>query len=111
MKKMVIAWIFLAIVLFGSLLTIGIVNIKKYEDYKLLESELVDAAQGYIEITDKKVTNKTIKITEADLESKNILPNMEVNDDTCSGYVNVKKTINGLEYKALIKCEKYETIE
>ena len=111
MKKMIIAWIFLAVVLFSALLTIGIVNTKKYEDYKLLESELVDAAQGYIELTDKKITNKTVKITENDLKSKKLLPNMEVNDDLCSGYVNVKDTLNGLEYKAVIKCDKYETIE
>ena len=111
MKKMIIAWIFLAFVLFGSLLTIGIVNTKKYEDYKLLESELVDAAQGYIELTDKKITNDSIKITETDLNNKKILPKMEVDGDQCSGYVNVKNTLNGLEYKAIIKCDEYETIE
>lgn len=111
MKKMIIAWMFIAVVLFGSLLTIGIVNTKKYEPYKVLESDLVEAAKGYIELTDKKITNKKTKITETDLENKNILPNMEVDGDLCSGYVNVSNTINGLEYQAMIKCDKYETIE
>lgn len=111
MKKMIIAWIFIATILFCSLLTIGIFNTKKYEEYKTLENDLVEAAKGYIELTDKKITNKTVKITEEDLDEKKILPNMEVDDDLCSGYVKVNNTINGLNYKAVIKCDKYETIE
>lgn len=111
MKKMIIAWIFIATILFGSLLTIGIVNTKKYEDYKVLESDLVEAAKGYIQLTDKKITNKEVKISEEDLENRKILPTMEVDGDLCNGYVKVTNTLNGLEYKAIIKCDKYETIE
>lgn len=111
MKKMIIAWILIAVILFGSLLTIGIVNTKKFESYKVLESDLVEAAKGYIELTDKKITAKTVKITENDLEKKRILPNMEVDGDLCSGYINVSNTLNGLEYKAVINCDKYKTIE
>lgn len=112
MKKMMATWIFLVLVLTSALFTIGLTTIKQNEKYKTIESDLVEAAQGYLEINDIKLsTGKKLEITLSDLESENILPNMSVDGDECDGSVTAVKGVSEITYKAVIKCKNYETIE
>lgn len=110
MKKMIAAWVFLATILFGTLLYIGITFNKSIEEYQIIESDLKEAAQAYIRLKSVNlVANKEVKITEDDLAKENLLPNMATDDDECHGYINVKYAISEVEYTPFIECNNYKT--
>ncbi len=110
MKKMIIAWIFLATILFSTLLCIGFSFNKSREKYQVIESDLSESAQAYIQLKNINLTpNKELRITEDDLIKNNLLPNMKVDDDECHGYVIVKKTFSEIEYSPFIECNNYKS--
>lgn len=112
MKKMIAAWIFLATILFGTLLYIGISFNKSIEEYQIIESDLKEAAQAYIKLKSINLAaNKEVKITEDDLSQENLLPNMIVDEDECHGYINVKSSVSEVKYIPFIECDNYKTKE
>lgn len=112
MKKLVIPWVIIAIMLTVSLLFIGY-NVQKHDkDYRTLENDLIEASDIYLknENIDLKINEKKVIKMETLIE-KNIL-NSELKDKlSCDGYVEVKKGINKIDFKPYIKCDDYETIE
>lgn len=110
MKKMIFAWIFLTCILFGTLLYIGISFNKSVEDYEIIESDLKEAAEAYVKVKNINIVpNKEVKITDVDLENENLLPNMNLEDDECDGYVIVKMGITEPIYTPYIECNNYKT--
>ena len=112
MKKMIAIWLFLALGLFGTLYFIGISFNKAYKDYRALEADLTEAASIYITVNKIKLKfGDSLTIKAKELQDNNLLPNMEIDDDKCQGYVTVKKAYDNYEYDAYIKCKKYTTAD
>lgn len=110
MKKMVITWITIVFILTSSLLFIGYNFMKSEEEYKSLESDLIEASRVYVKNDINLAINEEVKIKTDKLLSKGYINSLEVNEDVCKGYVLVKREINNYKYKAYIKCNNYETI-
>lgn len=112
MKKMITLWMFLAICLFGSLFFIGISLNNEYKPYRELEADMQESASVYILMKEIKVKpGDRLKITSKDLIDSKSIDSMSVNDDECTGYVIVKKSIDDNEYDTFIKCENYTTVD
>ena len=100
--------IVIMIVILLTVLGFMIKNIKS--DYRLLEDDLLKAAQKYT------ATNfvypdegRTIKVSKNEIEKAGFLEKeLKIDDDVCNGYVEVK-TDKAVSYKAYIKCRKYQT--
>lgn len=106
------AWIFLAACLFGTLYFIGINYSKSYSAYYDLEADIAESAHIYLEINDIGIgINESLKITTAKMIEDDTLEELRVDDDTCEGYVVIKRTINDYDYKPYIKCSQYTTID
>lgn len=112
MKKMMITWILLAISLVGTLTYIGLRFQNSVKKYRVLESDLVEAADAYVQVSNIVLNaGESIKIETKKLIDADCLITAEVSDDICTGYVMVKKDFNKYDYKAYIKCENYETLD
>ncbi len=112
MKKMMIAWIVIAICLFGTLLFIGLRMDKSYKPYRNLEADMVEGATLYLTINEiKPKLYETMRIESDELLKSEVLSTMEVGEDKCKGYVTVKKLTSDYEYNAYIKCKDYVTVD
>lgn len=112
MKKMIAIWLFLALGLLGTLYFIGVSYNKAYKEYHSLEADMVEAASIYLSTNKLKLKlGDKLTIKDEDLDNNNLLPNMSVDEDTCSGYIDVKKTYDDYEYMAYIKCSNYKTVD
>ena len=108
MKKVMIIWAIVAVILVGGLTYVGF-NIKNNDKpYKELEKALTKEAISLVGekpslvMTDNKITMDTFK-------ANNISVNMGVSDDVCDGYVIVENVRGFYNYKPYIKCQKYQT--
>lgn len=112
MKKMVIIWIIIAVMLVGTLTFVGLEFQNSIKEYRSYESDVVESAQIYMELNDVKLdASKTLKLDLNKLiEDKYLSTNM-VGEDTCEGYVIIEKTFKGIEYYPYIKCEEYTTVD
>lgn len=110
MKKMIVAWLFIALVLVFSIYFIGLSVIKEYKPYRELEADLAESATIYME-KEKIVLRykEKHKIDIEDLAKDKLTGNIKVGEDKCTGYIIVKKELNGNSTKAYIKCENYTT--
>lgn len=111
MKKMVVVWTVVVCLLVGLLLFIGYNFIKSEEGYKTLENDLIEASSIYIKKDINVSVNEEVKIKAKELLDKGYVTSLKVLEDTCNGYVKVKRKINKYEYKVYIKCQNYETLE
>lgn len=110
MKKMVICWIILIVGLVGVLTYIGFSYEKSVSEYKSLEADLVESADAYININNINLSiDETLIITEEKLRESDLIKELTVKTDECTGYVEVKKNINKSNYKAYISCKDYQT--
>lgn len=109
MKKRLVIWIVVAIILVGGLTVLGFLIKKKNSPYRALEKEL--EKQAIALVGEKPSYAQSIsKLTVQDLENNNYKVEMKVNDDVCSdGYVVVTKNMGFLDYKGYIKCHNYTT--
>ena len=108
MKKIAIIWGLTVLVVFGSLTFFGF-KYQEVKEYKKLETKMVYYTKKYIN-RKKDLDLKSSEIYKVSLdELKAYQPkvNFTVKNDTCSGYVNVKKTLIGHLYKAHLKCKEY----
>lgn len=109
MKKMVVCWVILVVGLVGVLTYIGFSYEKSINDYKALEADMVEAADTYININNiNTLGEESLIITDTLLTEANLI-NMQVDNDECNGYVEIKKSVNKTTYKAYISCKEYET--
>ena len=110
MKKMVICWIIVVGGLIGVLTYIGITYEKSVNSYKSLESDLIESADAYIKIKNINLAiDEKMIITAGQMREDDIIKNLSVDSDECTGYVEVKKNINKTDYKAYISCKEYTT--
>lgn len=109
MKKTTIAMVFLAITLCGTLLFIGkrIESVNK--DYVTKEKELVEIAKIYV-AQGKLDLSEDYELTTSQMVTDGYIENVNVGEDTCSGYVLIKNKGKDYTYKPYIKCTNYETI-
>ena len=112
MKKMIFPWIIITCCLFGTILFIGIRFGKTYKPYYDYEADIKESANIYLNLTETKLKNgdkKTIKMEE--LLKTGTLSTNKVKEDTCDGYVTVKKMGSEYQYDAYIKCKNYTTVD
>ena len=110
MKKMVICWIILVGGLVGVLTYIGFSYEESVSSYKSLEADLVEYADTYINMNNINLAiDEKLIITDEKMRENNLIQSMSIDSDECTGYVEVKKSINKTNYKAYIKCRSYTT--
>jgi len=107
MKRMIIAWTLLILIIFTGLTFIGF-RIKKETINDLMEEELVKQTEKYLGLYTNlyPTLGNQIKITAEKLSDEGYDANLETN---CTGYVIIKNTEFGFKYKAYIKCPEYTT--
>ena len=101
MKKLAIVWGITVLLVFGGLTFFGF-KYQEIKDYKKLESKMVYYTKKYINRKkdfDLK-NNEIYKVSLDELKAYQSKVNFNIKDDTCNGYVNVKKTFIGYLYKA-----------
>lgn len=109
MKKILITWICVAIVLVAGLTILGFTITKKNKPYKNLEKKLTEAAEYYAGVYPDILSSNNIKITNEELIDHKYSETLTVNNEKCDGYVVVEKNMGAFNYKAYIKCDNYET--
>lgn len=110
MKKMVIVWVLLVFLIFGTLLYIGFQIQETTGPYMALEHNIEDAAYGYLKINDISLSlNEKFRINLESLVDLDLIKTTSVDDDPCEGYVIAKKGLGGIDYTAYIKCNNYSS--
>ena len=112
MNKLRVSWIIWGMVMVAIvvlLFVFGITLSRKNKPYKDKEAELVEITKMYVESSTWYPTQgKHINVTIDELIENGLIKDVKVDDDSCDGYIKVIN--NGIiEYKAYIKCQKYET--
>ena len=108
MKKILIIWTVFAVLLVGTLTTVGFAIKKQNKEYRSLEEKIKFEAQRYYGV--KPVELKAgayISITELKNDGYEI--NNVINGDTCTGYVLITSQMSLIKYNPYLKCEKYTT--
>ena len=109
MKKLLIIWIIISFILIGGLTFIGINLNSKNREYYDLESKIKEAAQNYYAQYPYELPAKESEITSERLLNTNFLSNLNYKNETCEGYVVIKKTYLSHKYIPYIKCLNYNT--
>ena len=112
MKKLIriaILWGLILIAIFSMLTILGLKWKAKTSGYFDIENRLVSVTKTYFEQGHAYPTGSgVVTITSDELKNNNLIEDLTVNDDTCTGYVTVKN--NGvIAYTAYIKCNNYTT--
>ncbi|HOP65641.1 MAG TPA: hypothetical protein PLX66_01255 [Bacilli bacterium] len=108
MKKIAVVWGITLLVVFGGLTFFGY-KYQAIKDYKNLENKMEYYAEKYIlELDDFKLDeNGSYQVTLLELKDFRPKINFTVNNDSCDGYVIIKKGIFGYKYKAILECKNY----
>ena len=112
MNKLKVSWIIWGMIMVAIvvlLFVFGLTLSKKNKPYKEKEQELVEITKMYVESsTWYPAQGKIIKITVDELVEKELIKEVKIENDSCSGYIEVIN--NGIiEYKAYLKCQNYKT--
>jgi len=107
LKIISIVWGLLLLAIFSVLTYFALQWKAKIYPYLLKEDEIVEKTKSYYE-SNHSYPNKgeEVIITFDELKEHNVLEELKVNDDSCTGYVIVKNT-GVIDYKGYIKCENY----
>ena len=112
MKKMIIIWVVIAVMLVGTLTFIGLQFQNSVKPYRAFEKDLIESAQIYMQVNKINLDVKEQKkLTIEQLINEKYLESNEVGEDTCTGYINIEKTYSDYEYYPFIKCEDYTTTD
>lgn len=108
-KVLFVIWGIIVIVVIGLLTTLGFMLRNKNSDYEVIENKLLDGAKKYVDYKFLYPEGKEVlKVNSSDIINTEFLDELKVQDDTCTGYVNVYK--DGVyKYKVYIKCKNYTT--
>lgn len=110
MKKLMIVWGIIAVMLTGTLTFIGFKMKASLEGYHSLEMDMIEAAGIYLKLEDIDLSiNEKIKVPIKKLLEKDCLNHQTVDEDTCEGYVVISRNLDGNDYHSYIKCANYET--
>lgn len=112
MNKLKVSWILWGMIMTAIVVLLflfGLQLSKKNRPYKDKEDELVEITKIYVESSTWYPTQgERIKIKIDELIENGLIKEIKVEDDSCSGYVEVVN--NGIiEYKSYLKCQNYET--
>lgn len=107
MKKIIIVWTIILIIIISGLTFFGL-KIKKNVINELMEKELVTQSKNYLEHNTNLYPslNNYIKIQVGELIEKGYNPKLEKG---CTGYIIVKNETSGYEYSSYLKCPDYTT--
>ena len=109
MKKILVVWIIIAVILIAGLTILGFHIKKQNEPYKKLEKELEKQAISLIGEKPSYFPNGG-KLTLEDFRNNNYEVSLKVDNDVCTdGYVIVSKNMGILDYKGYVKCNNYTT--
>jgi hypothetical protein len=108
MKKILIVWTLIAVILISGLTFVGFKIKEQNKPYRLLESELESKAEALIGEYPSLINNGNILEID-DFLNNNYEVDMTVNGDKCEGYVLIEKKLSIYSYKAYLKCNSYET--
>ena|SRR5574344_2055713 len=109
MKKLLIVWVIIAVLLTGTLTMVGLKIKSNNKPYLALENDLKESAQAYMGQYLNEMPSTSTNVTAKTLMENNLLKSMKIKDEECDGYVKVSKVYVTYEYKAYIKCPKYTT--
>ena len=108
MKKNMVIWSILIVILVGGLTIIGLKIKNDNKEYKTLEKKMTDVAKAYYgENPGLLKNNETISLQ--DLSNYNNTLTNKVNEEECNGYIKTTSNMGIFEYKAYIKCKEYTT--
>ena len=110
MKKKSVLIICLSVLLLVPCLFIGYNFFLKDKDYKNLEKNMENIVAKYLgQYIEEYPTSGEKKINITDVIASGYEIDMRVNEETCEGYVVVKKVSFAYEYDGYVKCDKYTT--
>ncbi len=109
MKKVMVMWFLLVILIFGVLTVFGFKYLK-VKDYKNYEKNLKSVARRYMgeHVGEYPETGDLLYLNESELTQYN-QNKIEIENDACIGFVVIQKGSAGYKYKSYIKCNKYTT--
>jgi hypothetical protein len=101
---------FFSVTLIVILFCITFTQMNNDKKYKVLENDLEESAGLYMIKANILLTKgEKYQITDKMLEEEQLLPDMKVDDDECSGSVEVIKKLDEYVYNPYIKCKNYES--
>ena len=109
MKKILIIWSGIAILLVSGLTYIGYNLQNKNKDFYKLEKEIKTAAEDYYSQYPHELPTSKKVITSQKLMTTNFLKEFKNQNENCKGYVVIKKKLFSHDYFPYIKCSDYET--
>jgi uncharacterized protein YxeA len=109
MKKILIVWIIVAVIMVSGLTFIGFKLTDKYKPYTKLESDLKESAESYVGMYTNLLSSNNIKITNQEMIDKKFSKELKTKNDKCDGYVVITKSMEMYDYKPYIKCKNYTT--
>ncbi len=109
MKKILIVWSIVAIILITGLTFIGINLKNKNRDYYALENKIQEAAKKYYSQYPNELPASESSITAEQLYNSDFLNNLNNKSEKCNGYVTIKRKYVGHDYTPFIKCSNYQT--
>ena len=109
-KKMYFVWGIIVIGIFAILTIFGFMYKNKTSVYKELEDKLVEAEKKYIEVKFLYPEgNEKLKVTTDELAAYNLINELKINDEICSGYATIQRKGTVFDYKGYVKCNNYTT--
>lgn len=106
MKRTMIVWSLLMVILIGGLTYIGFNLTSKNKDFYVKENLIKEAAIEYFNHYPDKLPPKEAIVKKETLEKEGFLDETNLN---CEGFVRVVKNIINYDYTGFIKCINYET--
>lgn len=109
MKKIIIIWTIVAVLMVSLLTFIGFKILEKREVYYDLEANLNQATKDYMLQNPDYLPAKKSIVSSNELLAYSLIKPLKVNGDICEGYTEVIKKYLTYEYKSYIKCKEYTT--
>ena len=106
-KVLFIIWAIIVLLIIGLLTALGFILESRYEKYKELEDKLVSSATQYAH-SEILLEEGEFIVTTEELMELEYLDSLEVDDDTCSGYVVIVND-GSYKYESYITCKGYTT--
>ncbi len=109
MKKILIIWSLISVLLVGGLTYLGFNLQNKNKNYYKLEERLKTSAEDYYSQYPNELPANKKAITVPRLIETSFLMEFKNQNEDCKGYVVIKKNLLSHDYKPYIKCSNYET--
>ncbi len=108
MKKYIIIWSIVIVLLFSTLTIFGF-KYKKIIKYKKMEESMVNIAKEYVKNNNIKINKNIMTINLTKLLEYNLDLQDKIVKDKCNGKVVITKGLIKNKFKAKITCKNYQT--